>query len=234
MGSDCSDGKAKRRIIGEEILKKIRFPLMSLEEFASFVVDSNILNIQELGVMIKHYGQVPTPLPYLQSPRTGALKRICRFKNFKKHPSSGTSGGWTYSGKLDSLILSVDKVILLHGVQHFGREGGDYTVSMEIKDITTDLSASETSGLTYSCEKDLDNVYYGFDVLFDTPVILQSRKIYKIISKISGPSSWYGEEGETEVKFEGINFTFSAPESPNNGTHERRGQFPVFLFTHSG
>ena len=58
------DGNAKRRIIGEEILKEIRFPLMLQNEFASFVIDSNILHIQEVGVMIKHYNQVLTsPLP---------------------------------------------------------------------------------------------------------------------------------------------------------------------------
>ena len=41
-----SDGNAKRRIIGEEILKEIRFPLMSQKEFAIFVIDTNILNMQ--------------------------------------------------------------------------------------------------------------------------------------------------------------------------------------------
>ena len=61
-----TDGNAKRRIIGEEILKKIRFPLMLEKEFASFVIDSNILNVQEVGVMMKHCNQVLTsPLPYL-------------------------------------------------------------------------------------------------------------------------------------------------------------------------
>ena len=60
-----TDGNAKRRIIGEETLKEIRFPLMLEKEFASSVIDSNILNVQEVGVMMKHYNQVLTsPLPY--------------------------------------------------------------------------------------------------------------------------------------------------------------------------
>ena len=93
------DGKAKRRIIGEEILKEIRFPVMSLEEFAGVVIDSNILNIQELGDMMKHYGQAPTsPLPYLQFPRTDTLRRVCRFKDFKMH----APGVWYKSTKLHS------------------------------------------------------------------------------------------------------------------------------------
>ena len=35
-----SDGQEKRRILGERIVKALRFPVMSLEEFSSVVVDS--------------------------------------------------------------------------------------------------------------------------------------------------------------------------------------------------
>ncbi|XP_044183961.1 BTB/POZ domain-containing protein 6-like [Acropora millepora] len=229
-----TDGNAKRRIIGEEILKEIRFPLMLEKEFASFIIDSNILNVQEVGVMVKHYNQVLTsPLPYLQSPRIVALKRVCRFNNFTQHPAS-ESGSWHYSsGRPDNLVLILDKDVRLHGVQHFGREGCEYTVSMEIKDTATNLSMVKKSG-TYSSEKDLDHFYYGFDVLFDTPVILESGKRYEISSMISGPRSWFGEKGKTPLNFEGINFTFSALDGPRNGTTEKVGQFPVFLFSHSG
>ena len=110
---------------------------------------------------------------------------------------------------------------------------GVYTVSMEIKDATTNLSLVKKSG-TYCSEKDLDHIYYGFDVVFDTPVILQSGKRYEISSRISGPTSWYGKKGETRVNFEGLNFTFSAHDSRGNGTSETEGQFPVFLLIHSG
>ena len=227
----ASDGKAKRRIIGEEILKEIRFPLMSQKEFVSFVVDSNILNMQEIVNMIKHYSEVLTsPLPYLQSPRIGALRRICRFKEYH---SAGVAGSWRYGGSWDSLVFSVDMDVRLCGVQHFGSEGYGYTVSMEINHVASNLSLAKKSG-TYSCEKDLDHIYYGFDVLFDTPVILESAKVYKISSMISGPQSWYGKKGKGRVNFEGINFTFSRSDSLSNGTDEEHGQFPAFLFTDSG
>ena len=239
-----SDGNAKRRIIGEEIVKEIRFPLMSQKEFAIFVIDTNILNMQEVGDMIKHYNQALTsPLPYLhtprigvlnlQSPRIGVLKRACRFKDFVQHPAASASGRWNYSSESDILVLNVDKDVRLHGVQHFGREGCEYKVSMEIKDKTTNVCLVKRCG-TYSSEEDLDHIYYGFDVLIDTPVILESGKRYEISSKISGPQSWYGEGGQTRVNIEGINFKFSRSGSPSNGTDEQSGQFPVFLFTRSG
>ena len=223
----ASDGNAKRAIIGEEIVKEIRFPLMSQTEFVSFVVDSNILNMQEIVNMIKHYSKVLTsPLPYLQSPRTEVLRRVCRFNRY-------CPAGWGSFGDFDSLVFSVDKDVLLCGVQHFGREGCEYTVSMEIKDATSNLSLAKKSG-TYCSEKDSIGIYYGFDVLIDRPVILESGKKYEISSMISGPESWFGGKGQTSVNFEGINFTFSGSASPSNGTSEKGGQFPAFIFTHSG
>ena len=50
-----SDGESKRRILGEEIVKAIRFPLMAQEEFASVVIDSRILTMDEVGDLVKHY-----------------------------------------------------------------------------------------------------------------------------------------------------------------------------------
>ena len=229
-----SDSNAKRIIIGEEILKEIRFPSMTEKQFVSVVTDCNILNLQEVVDMMKYYNQVLTSsLPYLLSPRIGVLKRACRFKNFKPDPVVDASDKWDNYGMPNSLSLSVNRVIRLHGVQHFGLEGCEYTVSMKIKDTTSKRSLVKKSG-TYFSERDLDHIYYGFDVLFDTPVILRSGKRYEISSKIRGPPSWYGEEGQACINFEGINFTFSCSDSLVIGTTEEIGQFPAFLFTHSG
>ena len=129
----------------------------------------------------------------------------------------------------DSLILSVNSVIRLHGVQHFGREGCEYTVSIEIKDTTSNLLLVKKSE-AYSSEKDLDYIYYGFDVLFDTPVILESGKGYEISSMINGPPSWYSDAGQALVNFDRINFTISKSDGTTNGSSDKRGQFPVFLF----
>ena len=142
-----SDGNAKRKIIGEEILKEIRFPSMTEKQFVSVVTDCNILNFQEVVDMMKYYNQVLTsPLPYLLSPRIGVLKRACRFKNFKPDPVADASDLWENYSIPNSLILSVNRVIRLHGVQHFGREGCDYKVSMEIQDAKSNLSLAKKSG----------------------------------------------------------------------------------------
>ena len=240
----ASDGKAKRRIVGEEILKEIRFPLISLKEFSSFVIDTNILNLQEVGDMIKHYCQVLTsPLPYLQSPRISVVKGVYRFNRVLQVASSPQCVHY-------SLILSVDKAIHLHGVGHFGHNKRECTVSMEIKEKRSNSILGKKSG-TYSSETHLHHSYCCFDVLFDTSVILEPGMRYEISSTVSGPSSvgkttnyaskfgsppilWAGVEGQKLVNFEGVHFTFSASDFPNSETIVGCEQFPFFLVTHPG
>ena len=79
-----SDGETKRRILGEEIVKGIRFPLIPQKDFASVVYDSRILNYEELGNMIKYYNGISTtPLPFLQASRMDSTMHRCyRFQKF--------------------------------------------------------------------------------------------------------------------------------------------------------
>ena len=77
--------KVKRRILGEEIVKAIRFPVMSQKEFASVVVDCEILTKNEIGFTMKHYGGVglESSSSFMHSPRqprAGPLHRIYRFR----------------------------------------------------------------------------------------------------------------------------------------------------------
>ena len=64
------DGETKRRLLGEEIVKGIRFPLMLFGEFVTVVDDTAILSRKETGDMMKCYSNVlKTPLPLLQGAR---------------------------------------------------------------------------------------------------------------------------------------------------------------------
>ena len=225
------DGDAKRRILGDEILKAIRLPMMSEKEFASVVFDSYILSFQEFGDMMKHYnGVLTSPLPYKQTPRiTRPNHRCSRFIKFL--PARARGNWWDYSRHdADRINFTVNKSIMLRGVQHFGSEGAEYTVSTEVKDTTDDSSLVKQSR-SYASVKDKTGSYYGFDVQFDRPVCLVENKEYQLVSLIKGPSSWYGEHGKTFVECQGVLFTFRTWRGKNNGTSEGMGQFPAFLFS---
>ena len=220
------DGDVKRGILGEEIVKAIRFPLMSQKEFVSSVFDCNILTFKEISDMMKHYSDVLTStLPFAVAPRMVPIQRCCRFA---KIPGSNS---WGYSSpSADRILVAVNKPIKLHGVQHFGSKGGEYMVSTELKDKTDGSSLVKQSG-SYASVKDETCGYYGFDVLFNHPVSLVEKREYELVSLIKGPSSCYGEGGQTYVDCEGIKFVFRSLPANSNGTNDSRGQFPAFVFS---
>ena len=224
------DGDVKRRILGEDIVKAVRFPLMSQKEFGSVVLDCDILTKKEIADMMKHYNDVSlkSPLPFIHSPRTVSFHQCHRFADMNP-PGSSAGSNWRYPDRADALKLTVSKSVWLHGVQHFGSAGGEYTLAIEVKDATSGSSLVKQSG-SYSSEKDEMHAYYGFDVMFNHPVHLERDQTYEIVSLIKGPNSWYGEKEKGSVECQGVQFTFSGSGASNNGTSKSRGQFPSFLF----
>lgn len=129
-----------------------------------------------------------------------------------------------------TLFALVSKPIKLFGIKHFGSPGGEYTVSTEVKDKATDFTLTRRSG-TFASEKDENNCYYGFDVLFDNPVCLEANKQYKVESFIKGPLSWSGNGERITFETERVKVTFSGPTtSEGNGTSISGGQFPALIF----
>ena len=227
-----ADGESKRRIIGEDIVKATRFPLMSEKEFVSVVFDSRILNFGEISELMKYYNDVKltSPLPFIHTPRAGGIKLphliCCRFSVYQ---SPGVGGCWAYSGSPDWIVLSVNKSVKLHGIQHFGCEGCQYTVSTEVNDTTNGFSLVTKTG-SYTSEKDEMHGYFSFTVCFDPPLQLCEGKRYLVKSLIQGPLSWYGEQGKPSLECSQVWFSFYGI-GGGNGTTESRGQFSGFIFT---
>ena len=220
------DGKTKRRILGEDIVKAIRFPLILMKDFMSVVFDSDILTFHEVGNMMKHYsGVLKYPLLFKDTARN-LLFRCNRFLKF----NSPAITIWEYSGGADSIEFTVNKPILLHGVQHFGSDGGKYTVSTEVKVTAHNSCLGRKSG-TYSSIKEETNNYYSFDVMFDPPIRLEAHESYRLVSLIKGRSSWYGEEGVTSLKLRGVQVNFMKSVESANNTTDTKGQFPAFIFS---
>ena len=87
-------GNVKRKLLGDEIVKSIRFPAMEGKEFAKFVLDSKILTLSEVSDLMKNFNAVlVSPLDFQENKRLGACQSCCRFG--KLCPSDHESG-WTY------------------------------------------------------------------------------------------------------------------------------------------
>ena len=227
-----ADGESKRRIIGEDTVKAIRFPVMSEKEFVSIVLDCRILNFEEMSELMKYYNDVEltSPLPFIHTPRAGSIKLhqlICY--RFSVYQSPGVGGSWAYSGKSpDGIVLSVNKSVKLHGIQHFGSEGCQYTVSTE---VTTNGFSLVTKTGSYTSEKDETHGYFGFTVYFDPPLELHKGRRYEVKSLIQGPLSWYGQQGKPSLECGQVQFNFYNINRATNGTGQSGGQLSAFIFT---
>ena len=222
----AANGEQKRRILGEQIIKAIHFPVMKQEEFAAVVLDANILTREEIIIFFKFFTSTLTsPVGFPDTRRSGIIHRCGRF-------ASVSESGWVYSGGKDCLVFSVDKNIMLHGLCFFGSENNDYTVTLEVKDASDNSTAVSKAG-TFSSQllQYKSSNYYGFEVLFDSAVKLKGNTRYQIEALISGEKSWRGDGGMSTAQSSNVLFTFSSSGFFGNGTSQLNGQFPEFMFS---
>ena len=66
----AAEGQIKRRILGDEVIKAIRFPVMTVEEFADVVLDTDILHPNETALLFKFFHPA---LPSPPSPHPSAF-----------------------------------------------------------------------------------------------------------------------------------------------------------------
>ncbi|XP_068748205.1 BTB/POZ domain-containing protein 6-like [Montipora capricornis] len=234
-----ADGREKRNVIGERIIKAIRFPIMKQDEFAAVVMDSKILSYDEVSTLIKHFSAVESsPMEFPVSKRSGPyhamLMRCSRFR-FKTF-------GWENSGSENVVPFSVDRDIELYGINLFGSKDAVYSVEVTIYDgghyDDDDLFAvdwqifSEAAG-PFSCAPRESGKYFVFDFLFKEPVSLKKGNYYHLSSRIRGPESWYGVNCQSTIICSGVKFTFGPKNLYPGLSHDgvTTGQLKEFIFS---
>ena len=217
-----TDGGEKRRILGERIVKGIRFPVMTQYEFAAVVLDCKILTSDETSSVVKYLNSVPdTQVVFPEAKRTGleSFQRCCRFGSVVH-----TSSGYPYSpDKQDSLYFAVDKDISLLGITLCGSRNCEYSVVLRIKCMVFPGLISRVCITTgkFSSEyiKSIPFSYYGFNVFFDSPVDIKKGVTYHVEASISGSAnSCFGQNGQHSVVCSGVKFDFETSSFSSNRT----------------
>ena len=224
-----ADGKVKRRIIGERAIKAIRFPLMTMEEFASVVIDTNLLTTEETNGLFKFFAIPRHSAPVEFSKNERRRPPFVRCERF-----GSVVGTWHYGTYRDSLGFTVDRDIKLHGISLFGSANNSYKVTLEVKNAVNNTTiASKTGTYRSNILPSKRHRYHGYEVLFDSAVLLKKNIRYNIEAFITGPTSERGETGFDTVKESDVTFTFSNIEGKldSNCTSHAGGQFPDFLFS---
>lgn len=182
-----ADGSNKRQILGEQIVKKVRFPVMKQSEFQDVILGSNILTEEEASNVTKYFDSTLTgPVGFTETQRVGSPLRCCRFESFLYDRD------WENDPeRLEFTELTVDKDIRLYGVSLFGDDGGEYTVTLKIRNARKrSFLASTTGTFTSGAKESAYGTYHGFDVYFDSPIFLKKNVDYYIEASIDGPESW--------------------------------------------
>jgi len=220
------NGETKRAILGEDIIRLIRFPLITGKTIAEVVLPCDILDKTEVAVLFSVFvGAASQNEIFSTKSRSSAEPRIsdARFTRFQ--------GPWSYSsGTKDCLDFSVGKTVNLIGVRLFGSQGNTYNVVLNINKSSTQECISTISS-SYATEKEMiDGLYYGFTVTLDKPVRLDPGIVYNIQAQIKGPNSCSGDAGRSVVSAgNDITITYQNASHSPNGTSHIIGQFPSLV-----
>ncbi|XP_016298129.1 BTB/POZ domain-containing protein 2-like isoform X2 [Sinocyclocheilus anshuiensis] len=218
----------KRRVLGKA-LSLIRFPLMTIEEFAAGPAQSGILTDREVVSLFLHFTVNPKPhVEFIDRPRCCLRGKECSITRFSQVESR-----WGYSGTSDRIRFSVNRRIFVVGFGLYGSIHGptDYQVNIQIihTDSNTVLGQNDTG---FSC----DGTASTFRVMFKEPVEILPSVNYIACATLKGPDSHYGTKGMRKVTHEApatgtkTCFTFCYAAGNNNGTSVEDGQIPEVIF----
>ena len=218
-----SDKRDKRNVLGEEIVKLLRFPTMSLEEFAQYVPASKVLDEEEVIRLFIYFNSPKlTRSDFCTNPRSGTLHRCSRF--------SASRRWFLYAESVPERVsFSVDTPVYFFGVRLFGSENSQYTVKLQIYENSTTNGEKACTEGAYSSDPEQTDDYYGFDVTLNKAVPLKKDTVYMVEALLSGPPSGYGSGGKTNVQCGDVTFTFMDDVSPVYSKC-RAGQFAEILF----
>ncbi len=201
-----ANGSIKRQVLGEEIVKKIRFPIMKENEFKDVVLPSQILAKEDTSNIMEYFSRADTSaVGFLDVERLGPLLRCCRFKSLLRgtyHENDPDEDDW--------LSFTVDEDIILHGISLFGNDGGTFTVTLTILiSFEDDFDEVYQTGTFTSGRRECSaGFYYGFDVLLDEPFAVKKDgpMIVSIRTLVDGPSNCIGNEVHDIVDVSGVEF----------------------------
>ncbi|CAG9790760.1 unnamed protein product [Diatraea saccharalis] len=172
----------QRMVLGRAF-NAIRFPLMSVEEFAMGPAQSGLLDDREIVQLFLYFTVNPKPnVGFLDTPRccmTGKELTVNRFPQ--------TESRWGYSGTSDRIRFTVDQRIFVVGFGLYGSYFGpsEYEVHLQVIHLATKkVCGSNTT--TFCCDGTDDT----FRAMFKEPVEILPHTSYIASAKLKVSSTF--------------------------------------------
>ncbi|XP_041324705.1 BTB/POZ domain-containing protein 1 isoform X1 [Pyrgilauda ruficollis] len=181
----------KQKVLGRA-LSLIRFPLMTIEEFAAGPAQSGILSDREVVNLFLHFTVNPKPkVDYIDRPRCCLRGKECSINRFQQVESR-----WGYSGTSDRIRFTVNRRISIVGFGLYGSIHGptDYQVNIQIIDYEKNQTLGQND-TGFSC----DGTASTFRVMFKEPIEILPTVCYTACATLKGPDSHYGTKGLKKV-----------------------------------
>lgn len=231
LRKDLSKTRENRRKVLENVISLVRFPLMTVEEFAQGPAQSGTLQDREIVDMFLYFTLNPKPeVQFSEVPRCSSTGKEYTLRRF-----NGVSERWGYSGTSDTIRFSVDHKIRIIGFGLYGATVGpsNYEVDIELRSFENQQNIIAQSKTGFTC----DGSKKTFRVLFRNPVEIKPDVSYIASATITGQESFYGTGGrryqQMSVAAMGgskVKFTFNYVKGNNNGTSVEDGQIPEIIF----
>uniref|UniRef100_A0A7I4YK11 BTB domain-containing protein n=1 Tax=Haemonchus contortus TaxID=6289 RepID=A0A7I4YK11_HAECO len=217
----------RRAVLGRAV-QLIRFPLMTVEEFAQSAAQSGLLTDREVVNLFLYFTVNPKPsIGFNDNPRcSGAGKElvVSRFQRIE--------GRWGYSGTPDRIKFTVDRKIFVVGFGLYGAIHGphEYQCVIQIIHCGTGkvLAQNDTS---FVCDGSSSTCRVSFRV----PVEITPGVTYIASACLKGMDSHYGTKGLRRIVHQSaaggvVTFQFTYAAGNNNGTSVEDGQIPEIIF----
>ena len=199
-------GKEKRTIIGEELVKLIRFPLMSQSEFAEHVAETKILKKTEVIEIFLYFSLNQNPGKFSCIPRCLNSRNL---QCCNRTSDIGWSPGLRLASKefTESISFSVNFPILLGGVAITGSPGKKYTVELKLngKVVAEGCFQSEDRGVSRN--------HPGFYIIFEQYHLLNPDVTCILEASIKGQRLDREFQDKRELVSEKVTFRFAGPAS---------------------
>lgn len=217
----------QRSVLGRA-LSLVRFPLMTVEEFAIGAAQSGLLTDREVVSLFLYFTLNPKPaVGFLEAPRccmTGKEQVVNRFQVVESR--------WGYSGTSDRIRFTVDRQIFVVGFGLYGsiRNPTEYGVNIQIIHTGSgDLLGTNTTSFSS------DGSSSTFRVMFKEPIEILPNTSYIASVTLKGPESHYGTKGLRKLMLDcpsggKVTFQFAYAAGNNNGTSVEDGQIPEIIF----
>lgn len=194
-------GKEKRAIIGEEVVKLIRFPVMTQGEFAEHVAETKILTEPEIIEIFMQFSLSRNPEKFSCIPRCLNSENLLRCKRVQKDLwQEYCKSSPHYEEFTESISFSVNVPIVLGGISISGYPREKYTVKLKLNyEVVSEgcFLSEKTGGLE------------GFDIIFEQYHLMNPDIPCILEASIKGPRRIYGSQTQKELVSEKVHFRFS-------------------------